>query len=148
MSLPPCALCRFFRFEPFLLSGDFSILLRNHHSKFFFAFFSCVSVDIKLFTLSIRQFRRVTAFPFVFTDLEYTSCSGAADFRLFRLEFRRLWRFYRLVGCLLVLTDTDLVSPEASLNFVGCTALHIVGYMGVYIQGSEHQKSSHLMGRL
>ncbi len=94
MSLPPCALCRLLCPRPFFLGSDFSILLCDHHCKFFFTFFSCVSIDVELLTLSVCQFWRVTALPFVRTDLEYTSGSGAADFGLFRLKFCRLLCFY------------------------------------------------------
>ena len=63
-----------------------------------------------------------------------TDISGAADFRLFRHKFRALWRFYRLVGCLLVHTQTALIFAEALLYLVGCTPLHIVGDMGVNVE--------------
>lgn len=79
-------------FESFFLGGDFRILFCNHHRQLFFAFFSCVGVDIKLFAFAIWQFRRIAALPFVRTDLEYASGAGAADFRLFRLKFRSYGR--------------------------------------------------------
>ena len=38
--------------QPFFLGSDFSILLCDHHRKFFFTFFSCVSIDIMSFSFS------------------------------------------------------------------------------------------------
>lgn len=58
------------RFKPFFLGGNFRILLFNHLGKLFFAFFSCVGVDIKLFAFTVWQFRRIAAFPFLRTDLK------------------------------------------------------------------------------
>lgn len=40
-------------FEPFFFCGNFGILLFNHLGKLFFAFFSCVGVDIELFAFAV-----------------------------------------------------------------------------------------------
>ena len=128
------ALSRLSCFKPFFLSGDFRILLFNHLDKLFFAFFSCVGVDIKLFAPAVWQFRRIAAFPFLFADSKYAPRSGAAYLRLFRLKFRSYGRFRRLVGCLPILAQSALISAETSFDFVGGRALHIVGDMGVYVQ--------------
>lgn len=79
-------------FESFFLGGDFRILFCDHHRKLFFAFFSCVGVDIKLFAFAVRQFWRIAAFPFLFADSKYVSRAVAAYLRLFRLKFRSYGR--------------------------------------------------------
>ena len=81
------ALRRSSRFKPFFLSGDFRILLFNHLGKLFFAFFSCVGVDIKLFAFAVWQFRRIAAFPFLFADSKYAPCSGGRIFGCFGSNF-------------------------------------------------------------
>ena len=79
-------------FESFFLGGDFRILLFNHLGKLFFAFFSCVGVDIKLFAFAVWQFWRIAAFPFLFADSKYAPRSRTAYLRLFRLKFRSYGR--------------------------------------------------------
>lgn len=79
-------------FESFFLGGDFSILFSNHHRQLFFAFFSCVGVDIKLFAFAVWQFWRIAAFPFLFADSKYAPRSRTAYLRLFRLKFRSYGR--------------------------------------------------------
>lgn len=120
-------------FESFFLGGDFRILFCNHHRQLFFAFFSCVGVDIKLFALAVWQFRRIAAFPFLFADSKYVSRAVAAYLRLFRLKFRSYGRFRRSVGCLPVLAQSAFISAETPFNFVGGGALHIVGDMSIYV---------------
>ena len=83
------ALRRSSRFKPFFLGGDFRILLFDHLGKLFFAFFSCVGIDIKLFAFAVWQFRRITPFQFLFADSKYAPRSGTAYLRLFRLCFYR-----------------------------------------------------------
>ena len=124
------ALRRSSRFKQFFPSGDFRILLFNHLGKPFFAFFSCVGVDVKLFAFAVRQFRRITPFPFLFADSKYAPHSGAAYLWLFRFKFRSYGRFRCLVGCLPVLAQSALISAETPFDFVGGGALHIVGDMG------------------
>ena len=119
MAVLVSALRRLSSLEPFFLSRNFRILLFNHLDKLFFAFFSCVGVDIKLFALAVRQFRRIAAFPFLFADSKYAPRSGAAYFRLLRFKFRSYGRFRRLVGCLPILAQSALISAETSLDFVG-----------------------------
>ena len=94
------ALRRLSSLEPFFLSRNFRILLFNHLGKPFFAFFSCVGVDIKLFAFAVWQFWRITPFPFLFADPKYAPRSGTAYFRLLRLKFRSYGRFSCSVGCL------------------------------------------------
>ena len=118
------------RFKPFFLRGDFS----NHHRKLFFAFFSCVGVDIKLFAFAVGQFRRIASFPFLFADSKYVSRAVAAYLRLFRLKFRSYGSFRRSVGCLSVLAQSALIFAEIPFNFVGGGALHIGSDMGIYVQ--------------
>lgn len=84
--------------------------------------------DIK--KIAVWQFRRVTALPFLRTDLKYAPRSGAAYLWLFRLKFRSYGRFRCLVGCLSVLAQNALISAETPFDFVGGGALHIVGDMG------------------
>ena len=127
-------LCRLSSFKPFFLSGDFRILLFNHFGKLFFAFLSCVGVDIELFAFAVWQFRRIAAFPFLFADPKYAPRSGAAYLRLFRLEFRSYGRFRCSVGCLSVPAQSAFISAEPPFDFVGGGALHIVSDMGVYVQ--------------
>ena len=119
MAVLVSALRRLSSLEPFFLSRNFRILLFDHLGKFFFAFFSCVGVEIKLFAFAVRQFRRIAAFPFLFADPKYAPRSGAAYLRLFRLKFRSYGRFRRLVGCLPILAQSALISAETSLDFVG-----------------------------
>ena len=116
------------------LSGDFRIFLFNHLGKPFFAFFSCVGVDIKLFAFAVWLFRRIAAFPFLFADPKYAPRSGAAYLRLFRLKFRSCGRFRCSVGCLSVPAQSALISAETPFDFAGGGALHIVGNMGIYVQ--------------
>ena len=123
-----------YRLKPFFFCGDFRILLFNHLGKPFFAFFSCVGVDIELFAFAVWQFRRITPFPFLFADSKYAPRAGTAYFRLFRLKFRSYGRFRHSVGCLSVLGQSALISAETPFDFVGGGALHIVGDMGVYVQ--------------
>lgn len=111
-------------FEPFFFCGDFRILLFNHLGKPFFAFFSCVGVDIELFAFAVWQFRRIAAFPFLFADSKYAPRSGTAYLRLFRLKFRSYGRFRCSVGCLLDLAQSALISAETPFDFVGGGALH------------------------
>ena len=75
------------RFKPFFFCGDFGILLFNHLCKLFFAFFSCVGVDIELFAFAVRQFRRIAAFPFLFADSKYAPRSGRRIFGCFGSNF-------------------------------------------------------------
>lgn len=126
------ALRRLSSLEPFFLSRNFRILLFNHLGKPFFAFFSCVGVDIKLFAFAVWQFWRTTPLPFLFADSKYAPRSGAAYLRLFRLKFRSYGRFGNSVGCLPVPTQSALISAETPFDFVGSGALHIVGNMGIY----------------
>lgn len=128
MAVLVSALRRLSSLEPFFLSRNFRILLFNHLGKLFFAFFSCVGVDIKLFAFAVRQIRRIAAFPFLFADSKYAPRSGAAYLRLFRLKFRSYGRFRRLVGCLPILAQSALISAETPFDFAGGGALH----MGIY----------------
>ena len=121
-------------FESFFLGGDFRILLFNHLGKLFFAFFSCVGMDIKLFAFAVGQFRRIAAFPFLFADSKYVSRAVAAYLRLFRHKFRSYGRFRCSVGCLSVLAQSALISAETPFNFVGGGTLNISGDMGIYVQ--------------
>ena len=104
-------------FEPFFFCGNFGILLFNPLGKLFFAFFSCVGVDIELFAFAVRQFRRIAAFPFLFADSKYAPRFGAAYLRLFRLKFRSYGRFRRSVGRLPVLAQSTLISCRNPVRF-------------------------------
>ena len=115
-----------FSLEALFLSGDFRILLFNHLGKLFFAFYSCVGVDIKLFAFAVWQFRRIAAFLFLRTDLKQTPRSGAAYFRLLRFKFCSYGRFRRLVGCFPVLAQSALISAEPPFDFAA--GVVAVGY--------------------
>ena len=117
------ALRRLSRFEPFFLSRNFRLHLRYQLGKLFFTFFSCFCVYIVVFLLSVGVGRRVPPFIEVIVYHGNASRFGAADFRLFRLEFCLLWRFYNLVGWGL----TALISAETMLNLVTVSALRNSG---------------------
>ena len=146
MAVLVSALRRLSSLEPFFLSRNFRILLFDHLGKLFFAFFSCVGVDIKLFAPAVWQFRRIAAFPFLFADSKYAPRSGAAYFRLLRFKFCSYGRFRCSVGCLPILAQSALISAETPFDFVGGRALHIVGNMGIYItfQGAVTHSALHI----
>ena len=87
MAVLVSALRRLSSLEPFFLSRNFRILLFNHLGKPFFAFFSCLGVDIKLFSFAVWQFRLIAAFPFLFADSKYAPRSGTAFFGCFGSDF-------------------------------------------------------------
>ena len=129
-----------------MLSLDFRLLCRNlplhfldHGGEFFFAIFTSLSIDIAGNSFAVGISWGVFALPEVVVEL--VDAAGAC-FAV--LTF--VWLEAALIGVLFLLIRRhgSVSLADLVVDFYRRLLLHGVGHMGVDVQGSEYQQSSHI----
>ena len=130
-------------------------LFGNHFGELDFALLSRFGVDVELLPLAVWQSWIEAAFPEMIVDLIDASRTALTDLSRDRLG---MWlcgvvrcvygRICVQLGCLLYLGHLGVRAADLAVDIHRRLHLHRVGHMAVDVKGSEHQKSSHLMGRL